>query len=85
MSRTTSSDDDDAPQPQPQSSGVFTRMGSGGSRGAAPVSAAFSDEVAQLMQAEQRLTHAVAEQTRLMQALETRLVRRRGENCANRV
>ena len=83
MSRTTSSDDEDAPQPQ--SSGVFTRSGSGGSRGSAPVSAAFSDELAQLMQAEQRLTRAVAEQTRLMQALETRLVRRSGENCANRV
>ena len=84
MSRTTSSDDEDAPQRQ--SSGVFTRSGSGGSRGAAaPVSAAFSDEMAQLMQAEQRLTRAVAEQTRLMQALETRLVRRSDENCANRV
>ena len=83
MSRTTSSDDDDAPQPQ--SSGMFTRTGSGGSRGAAPVSAAFSDEMAQLLQAEQRLTHAVAEQSRLMQALETRLVRRGGQNCANRV
>lgn len=83
MSRTTSSDDDDAPQPQ--SSGMFTRTGSGGSRGAAPNSASFSDELAQLLQAEQRLTHAVAEQTRLMQALETRLVRRSGQNCANRV
>ena len=85
MSRTTSSDDDDAPQPQPQSSGMFTRTGSGGSRGAAAVSAAFSDEMAQLLQAEQRLTHAVAEQTRLMHALETRLVRRSRQNCANRV
>ena len=80
MSCTTSSDDDDAPPPQ--SSGVFTRSGSGG-RGAA--NAAFADEAAQLLQAEQRLTRAVAEQTRLTQALESRLVRRgraRRQNCA---
>jgi hypothetical protein len=83
MSRTTSDDDDFAPPP-PQTSGVFTRTGSGGRSSASAPAGSFGDEMQQLLQAEERLTRTVAEQTRLMVALEARLVRS-GLNCANPV
>ena len=88
MSRTTSDDDDDVPPPPPQTSGVFTRTGSGTRRTSSPGDGALGDDLAQMLQAEQRLTRAVAEQTQLMRALEARLVRRaagRRENCGNPV